>query len=150
MSKKKYEKQRSPSPIFVRTYDLLLWLIRATTKFPRSQRFLLARTVQWTILQFQERLIEAGLLDKRDPAAALDRLNRADVLLVKLRFYLRLSHDLDLLSDGQYAHVSGLVDEVGRLLGAWLKKLRPAAQDRPTQGKLGDVTPPAAWPAALI
>jgi hypothetical protein len=128
----------------VRTYDLLRWLIQATTKFPRSQRFVLARTVQWTALQLQERLIEAALLGKRDPAAALDRLNRADVLLVKLRFYLRLCHDLTFLADGQYAHVSAMVDEVGRLLGGWIKKQRPAAQ-----GKLQDVAPPADWPALI-
>jgi hypothetical protein len=133
----------------VRTYDLLLWLVRATLKFPRSQRFVLARTVQWTVLQFHERLIEAALLSKRDPAAAFDRLNQADVLLVKLRFYLRLCHDLALLSDGQYAHVSGMVDEVGRLLGAWIKKARPAAHGRPAQGELQDVTLSSAWQALI-
>ena len=132
---------RSSSPVFVRTYDLVKWLVQVTAKFPRSQRFVLARTVQWTILQFQERLIEAGTWDKRDPATALDRLERADLLLVKLRFYLRLCHDLGLLSDGQYAHVAAMVAEVGRLLGAWLKKLRPRAKGTPAQAMQDAIQP---------
>lgn len=132
------------SPIFVRTYDLLKWLLQATGKFPRSQRFVLARTVQWTILQFQERIIEAGMVARRDPATALARLEQADLLLVKLRFYVRLCHDLGLLSDGQYAHVAGMMDEVGRLLGGWLKKVRPRARGRPTAP-----TPDAAQPALV-
>ena len=107
------------SPIFVRTYDLLRWLIPTTIKFPRSQRFVLARMVQWTALQFQERLIEAALGQK--PKA---RLAEADVLLTKLRFYLRLCCDLGLFNEGQYAHVAQMVAEVGRLLGGWQKKVR--------------------------
>jgi hypothetical protein len=106
------------SPIFVRTYDLLRWLIPATIKFPRSQRFVLARMVQWTALQFQERLIEAAL--GQEPKT---RLAEADVLLTKLRFYLRLCWDLELLKEGQYAHVAEMVAEVGRLLGGWQKKV---------------------------
>jgi len=31
---------RPQSPLFVKTYDFLLWLIPLTLKFPKSQRFL--------------------------------------------------------------------------------------------------------------
>ena len=41
--------------------------------------------------------------------------------LTKLRFYLRLCRDLELLSLGQYAHVIRMVSEIGRLLGGWQK-----------------------------
>lgn len=115
------------SPVFVRTYDLLRWLIPATVKFPRSQRFVLARMVQWTALQFQERLIEAAL--GQEPKA---RLAEADVLLTKLRFYLRLCCDLELFNEGQYAHGAEMVAEVGRLLGGWLKKERGGGGGPPT------------------
>ncbi len=30
------------SPIFTRTFDMLMWLLPATTKFPKEQRFILA------------------------------------------------------------------------------------------------------------
>jgi hypothetical protein len=109
------------SPIFSKTYDLLLWLIPATTKFPRDQRFVLARHVQKTALRFQEKLIEAAVGPKAEQNAAL---TRADVNLTKLRFYLRLCRDLSLLTPRQYQHAAGLVAEIGRLLGGWQRKTK--------------------------
>jgi len=110
------------SPIFTRTYDLLRWLIPMTVKFPRQQRFVLAGAVQRTALRFQERLIEAARA--ADP---LPSLQRADTDLTKLRLYLRLCQDLELMNMGQYAHVVRMVNEVGRLLGGWLKSAARAA-----------------------
>lgn len=109
------------SPIFSKTYDLLTWLIPATTKFPREQRFVLARHVQECALQFQERLIEAAMGPKQTQK---ETLLQADVSLAKLRFYLRLCQDLQLMTPRQYRHVSGLTVEVGRLLGGWQKRNR--------------------------
>ncbi|MCX6032993.1 MAG: diversity-generating retroelement protein Avd [Chloroflexi bacterium] len=105
------------SPIFSRTYDLLLWLLPLTIKFPRQQRFVLAQSLQRTALRFHEQLIEAAYSDEPGPV-----LKGADVTLAKLRFYLRLSHDLALLNPGQYAHVTRRVVEIGKLLGGWRKK----------------------------
>jgi len=114
------------SPIFVRTYDLLRWLIPMTVKFPRQQRFVLAEAVQRTALRFQESLIEAARAT--DP---LPLLHGADTDLTKLRFYLRLCRDLELMSMGQYEHAARMVNEVGRLLGGWQKKAGKAMQDAP-------------------
>ena len=111
------------SPIFTRTYDLLRWLLPLTVKFPRQQRFVLAGSLQRTALLFQEQLIEAAY--SPEPLLCL---RQADVTLTKLRFYLRLCRDLELLSLGQYAHVSRMVSEVGRLLGGWQKSLMEKSQ----------------------
>ena len=48
--------------------------------------------------------------------------------LTKLRLYLRLCRDLELLSPGQYAHVTRMVSEVGRLLGGWQKSFTEKPQ----------------------
>jgi len=112
------------SPIFTRTYDLLLWLIPRTTKFPREQRFVLGKAVQETALRFQEALIEAALSRGREQRRALAR---ADLDLTKLRFYLRLCQDLQLITLRQYRHVAEMVAEVGRLLGGWRGKVAKAA-----------------------
>jgi len=108
------------SPIFSKTYDLLVWLIPATTKFPREQRFVLGKAVQETALRFQECLIEAGLGGGKTEQRALAR---ADVDLAKLRFYLRLCQDLKVFTPRQYRHVAEMVTEVGRLLGGWRKPI---------------------------
>jgi hypothetical protein len=112
------------SPIFTRTYDLLLWLIPRTTKFPREQRFVLGKAVQETALRFHEALIEAALAKGQGERQALAR---ADVDLAKLRFHLRLCQDLGLISLRQHRHVAEMVAEVGRLLGGWRKSVSSAA-----------------------
>ncbi len=104
------------SPIFARTYDLLLWLIPQTLKFPREQRFVLAKRVQDTVLDFHENLLEAGL---SKGTARAEWLVRSDIALAKLRVYLRLCRELRLFSMAQYEHVIRMVSEVGRLLNGW-------------------------------
>ncbi|MBN1137955.1 MAG: diversity-generating retroelement protein Avd [Anaerolineae bacterium] len=111
------------SPIFTKSYELLRWLIPLTLKFPREQRFVVAEAVQRTALQFHERLIEAAKTDG-DPRPVL---KQADVDLTRLRFYVRLCRDFQLISLKQYGHAAQLLAEVGRLLGGWMnpKKERP-------------------------
>ena len=111
------------SPIFTKTYDLFLWLIPATTRFPREHRFVMARVVQETVLRFQELLIEAGLAKGRSQWRALAQ---ADVDLTKLRFHLRLCQDLGLITPRQYHHVAEMVTEIGRLLGGWRQSTKTA------------------------
>jgi len=107
------------SPIFACTHDMLSWLIPHTTNhFPRSQRFVMAKRVQDRALDFQELILEAGLSKGSQRA---ERLAQADIELAKLRFHLRLCHEMRLLSLGQYEHVARMVTEIGRLLGGWRK-----------------------------
>lgn len=109
------------SPIFARTYDLLRWLIPLTLKFPRQQRFVLAAALQRSALRLHECLIEAAHRDRADAAALLSSLTRADIEIDKVRHYLRLSRDLDLITSGQYEHAAEALAEIGRLLGGWRK-----------------------------
>lgn len=107
---------KGQSPIFSRTYDLLRWIVPVTVKFPRQQRFVMAEVVQRSAFELLERLIEAS-----KSSQPMEELNAADASLTKLRYYLRLCHALELLQPGQYAHVAAMVDEIGRLLGGWIK-----------------------------
>lgn len=109
------------SPIFVKSYDLMAWLIPRTLAFPKSQRGVLARQVQAQAFALYEALVDAGLSEAPYP-----HLQQADASLTKLRTYLRLCRDLNLLSVGQYGYASQLVAQVGKLLGGWFKSLEMA------------------------
>ncbi|GAB4453641.1 MAG: hypothetical protein Kow0031_35830 [Anaerolineae bacterium] len=104
--------------IFTRCYDFISWLIPRTMSFPRSQRFVVTKRLQDAALDFQERLIEANRLRG---GARLEQLRLADIALDKVRLYLRLAVRWEWLSEGQYRHVSGMVKELGDLLGGWMK-----------------------------
>lgn len=106
------------SPLFTKSYDLMKWLIPASLKLPRDQRFVLARRMQDAIFNFYESINAAALGPKPMP-----HLIAADTHLQHLRIYVRLSHDLKFFSIGQYEHVSKMIVECGRLLGGWRKSL---------------------------
>ncbi|QQO53993.1 MAG: diversity-generating retroelement protein Avd [Thiohalocapsa sp. PB-PSB1] len=114
------------SPVFAKSYALLHWLIPIAIGFPRSHRFVLAERIQRCALDFHETLIAAA--KAKD---SLSSLHRADLILERLRFELRLAHDLGILSHGQYHHAAGMLAEVGRLLGAWIKRDNEGRVDQP-------------------
>ncbi len=110
----------SESPIFVKTYDLIQWLLPRTLKFSREYRFALAVPIQEHVFALQRCLVEAAKADEKRDVAYF--LRQADVELTLLRYKIRLSRDLHVLDFGGYEHAGRLMDEVGRLLGGWMKQ----------------------------
>lgn len=110
------------APIFPRTYDLLLWLVPATLKYPREHRYALALRTQQAAFDFNELIIQARKTrDKRM------LLIQADTKLEQVRVYLRLARDLGVLTLRQYEYVSHEVSTVGALLGDWIKHISGSA-----------------------
>lgn len=107
--------------IFPRTYDLLSWLLPRSERFPAAQRFVVTKRLQDAALDFQETIFLANAHSSRQRLA---HLQDADAHLNKLRLYLRLAHQWQWITAGQYEHVSKMVTEVGRLLGGWIKQTR--------------------------
>ncbi len=119
---------KAQSPIFVRTYELVRWLLPHTAGWARIYRFTLTQELVRSCLRLQERLLEAAHNDQ-----PMRRLEQAAIELEKVRLYLRLGYDLKQCSADQYAHASELVMHVGRLLGAWRKQARSeVGADAPT------------------
>jgi hypothetical protein len=105
-----------------KTYQFLLWLIPAIDKFPRSQKFLLGDRLQTLALDVQESLIEATYAKSPMP-----HLLACNLRLEKLRFLFRLAMDLRYLDLGRYEFAARAIDEIGRLVGGWLKASRATA-----------------------
>lgn len=105
--------------IFSRTYDLLRWLLPRCKDFPKVQRFVLTKRLQDAVLDFQESIVMANA---HRGQARLDDLHSADGHLHKVRLYLRIAREEGWFSAGQYAHVSRMVQEIGALLGGWIKQ----------------------------
>ncbi|MDP1629329.1 MAG: diversity-generating retroelement protein Avd [bacterium] len=106
-------------PIFHKTYELVLWLYPAVNKFPKSQRFVLGQRIEQKILRFLELVIEANYArDKKEYLA------RAGIELDVLRILIRLTKDLNFLSVRQYEFVSDYLNEIGKMLGGWIKSAK--------------------------
>ncbi|MBM3130780.1 MAG: diversity-generating retroelement protein Avd [Chloroflexi bacterium] len=105
-------------PIFTRTFDFLTWLLPATNNFPRAHRHTFTRRLLDAAFDLREYLEQANY---RQGKARLERLDRADEALNRVRTCLRLAVRWEWLTGGQYEHVAAMVTEIGRLLGGWRK-----------------------------
>ncbi|WP_419939808.1 diversity-generating retroelement protein Avd [Candidatus Palauibacter sp.] len=107
-------------------YRFILWLVPTLEKFPHSQCFLLGDRIQRAALDVLESLIEATYTRQRR-----NHLSRANLGIEKLRFLLRLAHDLRHLDARRYEHAARSLDETGRRIGAWMKAHRARQSPRP-------------------
>lgn len=102
--------------IFEKTYELILWLYPTINKFPKNQRFILGQRVENIILRILEGIIEANQERNKIPY-----LKKISIELDKLRILIRLSKDLRFISIKQYQFAAEKVNEIGKMLGGWLK-----------------------------
>jgi hypothetical protein len=113
---------RATGPALEAMYGVLLWLIPTIEKFPRKQKFVLGDRIESTALDVLELLIGATYTKSRDKM-----LNEANLGLERLRFFMRLSFELRLIDMRRYEHGARGLDEVGRLVGGWIKADRAHA-----------------------
>lgn len=123
MSEQRADNARRTGPALEAMYQFTLWLVPTVEKFPRSQKFLLGDRIQSTALDVVERLIEATYTRSRRPA-----LQAANMGIEKLRVLVRLATEMRYLDERRYEHAARNLDEVGRLVGGWMKADAQAAR----------------------
>ena len=101
-------------------YDFSKWLLQHTGKFPKSYRFSVAAKMENAILDFIEFATVANMRKDKLPL-----LKKADEALARLRLLFRLSYEMRFVNLKSYEFGSKQVNELGRLLGGWIK--RPGA-----------------------
>jgi len=109
-------------PIFSACYALLLDIHKVVERLPRSIRYSVGEELSKTGVHLVARITSA-LSGNPDPQVLRDASWRLD----ELRVLVRLTKDMRGMSLGQYEKFSLQTDEVGRQLGAWLRKKRERA-----------------------
>jgi hypothetical protein len=109
--------------VITRTYDLILWSCNHTSKFPRNHRFVLGERIERNLYTLLETLIRAKYTKQRQRL-----LEDANLTLEILRFQMRLAKDLQCLKVNSYGFAAQAIDEIGRLIGGWLRS-RPEATE---------------------
>ncbi len=106
--------QQEPAQIVGKAYDLTLWILPKTEKFPRSYRLSVGDRLVSNALDLLLNVVEAAYAVEKG-----DLLSKASFKANALRYLLRLSKDLRLVSVDSYAHATERVDEIGRMIGGW-------------------------------
>ncbi len=115
-------------------YQLLLWLIPVLDNLPRRQKFQLGDRMQATAMQVLDILVAAAYTRER---SAL--LQQANLELEKLRLWIRLAHELQLLDFKRYEHAARLIDDLGRQVGGWLRSQQ--GRGHPSRQRIDAKTP---------
>ena len=109
-------KQAEELIVITKTYDFILWSCNHTGKFPRNHRFVLGEKIERTLYNLLEILIQAKYARQRQSL-----LEQANLTLEILRFQIRLAKDLQCLKVESYGFAAKAIDEIGKLVGGWLK-----------------------------
>jgi len=105
--------------VITKTYDLVLWSCNHTSKFPRNHRFVLGERIERNLYELLEILIRARYNRQRR-----ELLDQANLVLEILRFQIRLAKDLQCLRVESYGYAAKAIDEVGKLVGGWIKTIK--------------------------
>ena len=115
--------QRNPIdvPIVHIIYEVTVKFNRLVIKFPKSQRHSLGQTCNNSILYILEQVIAAANTLK--PQFKLQFLQNASMKLDLLKILIRLCRDCECISDNNYLEIQSQLQQIGRMLGGWLKSI---------------------------
>lgn len=93
------------------------WLMPVVSKFPKYKRYTLGQRIEDDLLNILELLLEANYSKEK-----LGILKHANIKLEIFRHLIRLSFDLRLINIRRYELISEETNEIGRLIGGWIKQ----------------------------
>lgn len=108
-------------PIFKKTYELYKTLYEYLKIFPRQDRYSLGVKCEDVVLNMLESIILASQSLKSEK---LPILQKASAKLNLLRVYIRLAKEIHALDNKKYLILQEDIDEVGRMLGGWLRSIQ--------------------------
>jgi len=108
-------------PIINKTYDAYKAIIDLNNKLEKRRRYSLGLSLENSILDCMEILVMAKNAPKTLKAAYLIKASsKLEVSTLKLRLLLELA----LVSETKIFQLQAKLDEIGRMLGGWLKSVQ--------------------------
>ena len=108
---------RPELPVIQRIYDFTLWLVPILNRWPRDHKFALGDRMVSGAYDLLEGLVGCRYLKDKER-----RLAAMNGLLDRLRYQIRLAHDLHLFDAKRYAFAAQSLDGIGNELGGWIKQ----------------------------
>ena len=107
-------------PIFHKVYNLYKILISYYSSIPKMQRYTLWQRCENTTLALLEILISTSHKKGEERLAALHEMsNHLDLLKV----FIRLAKETRIISIKQYTQVQTILQEVGKMIGGWIRSV---------------------------
>ena len=108
------------APILKRTLDLYKEFYECLKTFPKKDQYLLGKRCEDALLSFLEYILIASNFEKERKLRVLESANgKFDVLKV----LLRVARELKILDSRKYLSLEMKIQEIGRMLGGWIRSL---------------------------
>jgi len=114
-------------PIFKKTYELYQNIYSLRLSIPKQDRYTLWQKVENTNLNILEGLLQASSLYKQDKLLVLEKVS---IQLNMFRIFIRLMKDSKIINGTKYLNLQQKIDEVGRMLGGWIRSLKEPEQSK--------------------
>lgn len=108
-------------PIFKKIYDLYKIFYGLRNTIPKQDRYSLWQKCEKSLLDTLENILMASQMPK---AEKLPILQKASFKLNLFRIFIRLAKEVKALDNKKYVLLQENTDEVGRMLGGWIKSVR--------------------------
>lgn len=108
-------------PLTQKTYELYKLFSCYLKDFPKKERYSLGVKTENVILEVLEKVFFINALPKAFKEPELQKIN-AKVELLKL--LIRLSFELKIVYSSQYLILQGNLQEIGKMVGGWLKYVK--------------------------
>ena len=105
-------------PIFKKTYDLYKTFYGYRDSITKQDRYTIWQRCENIILDILENILLASQIYK---AEKLPILEKVSLKLNFLRVFFRLMKEVKTIDGKKYIALQELVDEIGRMLGGWIK-----------------------------
>lgn len=110
-------------PIFKKAYELYKQFHNVRNKAVKQDRYTIFAKCENILLEVIEGILEASQLSKSEK---LPILQKTSLKLSFLRVFFRLMKDIKSVDLKIYASMEESVDEIGRMLGGWIKSTKEA------------------------
>jgi hypothetical protein len=105
-------------PIFKKSYDLYKTFQDYHRLIPKKDRFTTYERAENTLLDIIEGVFRAGVQSKSEK---IKTLGEVSIKLNLFRVFIRLMKDVKSLDNKKYIFIQSEVDEIGRMLGGWMR-----------------------------
>ena len=99
-------------------YDFAKYITPIVGRFPRNERYQLGERIEGLVYDVLDDLLTAKYSRQKR-----EILFRANLRLEKLRFFIRLAHDLGFIGTKRFGHIASLTNQIGVQVGGWYKSI---------------------------
>ena len=108
-------------PILKKSYDVYRQLHELRAKVAKQDRHTLWQRLENSTLQVIEGILRASAMTKDEKLPVLQEVSHN---LNVTRIFIRLAKDTKIIDMGKYEDFQSQVDEIGRMLGGWVKQVK--------------------------